>query len=274
MKKITIVWSLMIIIAWGCSQKKPAEKTILGMGTDYVYFPQVLNGKIKEFRETNYWAAEKDGKITKGNPATWEDLDSVGSTKNIVAYFDITGSLTKYDLVDENNVTRYSTIGTIENGKYVRLEDKLKDSTYQYTLPEYDSQGFLVGGKRYRPIVDTLMTSFIITNDEKGNYTKIEFFNFKNQLRGYQAFSLNELGKVIETKFFTRDDTLMQTYVNTYDDKGLITTQKIYIEKPKSTISWDIRNLEFDDHGNVLMLFSNIDEGKFKLVAERTYIYY
>ena len=274
MKRITIIWSLTIIFVWGCSQKKPVEKTILGMGTDYVYFPQVLNGKIKELRETNYWASEKDGKISKGNPATWEDLDSAGSTRNIVAYFDNTGSLTKYDLVDENNVIRYSTIGTIENGKYVRWVDKLTDSTYQYTIPEYDSQGYLIGGKSYRPIVDTLMTSFIITNDEKGNYTRIDFFNFKNQLRGYQAFSLNELGQVIETKFFTRDDSLMQTFVNTYDDKGLLNTQKIYIEKPKSTISWDVQDLEFDDHGNVLLIFSNIDEGKFKLVAERTYVYY
>ncbi len=27
MKKITIVWILMIILAWGCSQEKPVEKT-------------------------------------------------------------------------------------------------------------------------------------------------------------------------------------------------------------------------------------------------------
>jgi len=274
MKKVAIFWILLIILVWGCTQKKPVEKTILGMGTDYMYFPEVLNGKIKELREINYWAAEKDGKITKGNPATWKDLDSAGSTRNLVAYFDNTGSLTKYDLLDENNVIRNSTIGTIENGKYVRWEFKLKDSTYQYMIPEYDSQGYFGGGKVYRPIVDTLISRFIITNDEKGNYTRIEYFNFKNQKGSYQVFALNELGKVIETKFFTRDDTLRQTFVNTYSDKGLLTTQKVYIEKPKSTISWDVQDLEFDDHGNVLLIFSNIDEGKFKLVAERTYVYY
>ena len=274
MKKITIICILAIIFAWGCTQKKPVEKTILGMGTDYLYFPEVLNGKIKELRETNYWAAEKDGKITKGNPTTWKDLDSVGSTKNLIAYFDMTGALTKYDLLDENNLIRYSTIGTIEYGKYVRWEDKLKDSTYQYTIPEYDSQRYFVGGKVYRPIVDTLISRFVIKNDEKGNYTKIENFNFKNQKGSYQVFALNELGKVIETKFFNKYDTLRQTFVNTYNDKGFLTIQKVFIEKPKSTNVWDVQDLEFDDHGNVLLIFSNIDKGKFKLVAERTYIYY
>ena len=274
MKKIAFFWILTVIFAWGCSQKKPVEKTILGMGTDYVYFPQVLNGKIKELRETNYWAAEKDGKITKGNPATWKDLDSVGSTRNLVAYFDNNGSLTKYDLVDENNVIRYSTIGTIENGKYIRWEEKIKDSTYRYMIPEYDSQGYSVGGKRYRPGVDTLLGSVVITNDAKGNYTRIEFFNNKKELRGYQVFTLNETGKIIDTKFFTKDDTLRQTFVNTYNEKGSLIGQKVNIEKPKRTILWDVKDLEFDDHGNVLMIFSNIDEGKFKLVGERTYIYY
>ena len=274
MKKITIIWILAVILPWGCTQKKPVEKTILGMGTDYMYFPETLNGKIKELRETNYWANEKDGKITKGNPATWKDLDSVGSTQNLVAYFDITGTLTKYDLVDENNVIRNSRILTIENGKYVRWEFKLKDSTFQYVIPEYGSQGYFTGGKVYRPIVDTLISRFVITYDEKGNYTRLEYFNFKNQKGSYQVFRLNEPGKVIETKFFTKDDTLVQTFVNTFSDKGFLTTQKVYIEKPKSTTSWDVQDLEFDDHGNVLLIFSSIDEGKFKLVAERTYLYY
>jgi len=274
MKKIAIIWILAIIFAWGCTQKKPVEKTILGILTDYENCPEVLNGKIKELRETNYWAAEKDGKITKGNPATWKDLDSAGSIQNFVAYFDTTGTLTKFDRLDENNVIRYSRIVTIENGKYVRYEFKLKDSTYQYLIPEYDSQEYFVGGKVYRPIVDTLISSFIITNDDKGNWTRVEYFNFKNQKGNYEVFALNELGKVIETKFFNKDDTLKQTFVNTYNDKGFLATQKVLTEKPKSTVQWDVQDLVFDDHDNNLLIYSNIDQGKFKLVAERTYIYY
>jgi len=274
MKKITIVWIMAIIFAWGCAEKKPVEKTTLGMGTDYMYFPEELNGKIKELKETNYWAAEQDGKITRGNPATWKDLDSVGSTKSFVAYFDVTGLLTKYDLTDEDKVIRNSTVGLIENGKLTRWDFKLKDSTYNYMIPEYDSQGYITGGKNYRPLVDTLISKVVVTNDEKGNYTKIEYFNFKDQKGNYQVFTYNDIGKVIETKFFTKDDTLRQTFMNTYNEMGFLVTQKVLIEKPSTVISWDVQDLEFDDHGNPSLIFSNIDGGKFKLVTERTYLYY
>lgn len=273
MKKITSIWILAIILAC-CTRQKTDEKTILGMGTDYVYFPEVLNGKIKEVREINYWAVEKDGKITKGTPATWKDLDSVGSTKNLVAYFDNMGSLTKYDLLDENNVIRNSTIAISENGKVVRWDFKLNDSTYQYMIPEYDSQGFYVYGKFYKPLADTLLRRVVITNDKKGGYTRFEYFNFNNQKGSYQIFILNDLGKVIETKFYTRDDTLRQTFMNTYNDKGSLSAQKILIEKPKSSIAWNVQLLKADEHDNSLLVYNNIDEGKFKLIAERTYVYY
>lgn len=274
MKKNKFICGLTMLIVCSCAQQKPVEKTVLGMGTDYMYFPETLTGKIKELRETNYWAVEKDGKITKGSPITWKDLDSVGSTKNLVAYFDDKGALTRYDLVDENNVIRNSTVGTIENGKVVRWDFMSKDSTTEYVIPEYDSQGYFAGGKAYGPKVDTLVYRFVITNDEKGNYAKLEYFNFRNLKGSYQVFSLNELGKVVETKFFNKYDTLRQTFINTYNDKGFLATQTVNIERPKSTVTWDVQDLLFDDHGNWLQCFSNVDEGKFKLVAERTYIYY
>lgn len=263
-----------LLISGGCTQEKSAEKTTLGMFTDYANSPEVFNGKVKELRETNYWAAEKDGKITKGKPASWTDLDSVGSTQNFVAYFDTTGAVTRLDHLDENNAIRSSRIATIDNGKYARWEFKLMDSTYQYMIPEYDSRGYIVSGKVYRPIVDTLISRFIATNDEKGNFTKVEFLNFKNQKGNYQLFTLNELGNTIETKLFTKDDTLIQSFVNTYNDKGFLASQKVYVEKPKSTISWVVQDLEFDDHDNCSLIYNNIDEGKFKLVTERTYSYY
>jgi hypothetical protein len=274
MKKISIIPILAIIIAWGCSQKKPAEKTLLGMGTDWMYYPEVMNGKIKEVRETNYWAAEKDGKIVKGIPATWKDLDSVGSTKNFIAYFDITGVMTGYDLLDEENVIRESSIGTMENGRVVRWEAKLIDSTVQYFIPEYDSRGYFIGGKGYRPGVDTLMGSNIVTNDEKGNYIRTENFNFKNQKGSYVVFTLNDIAKVVDVKFFSKDDTLRLTYENTYNDKGFLATQKTFSKNTGNSSLWLAQDLEFDDHGNHVLIYYNIDDGKFKLVSERTYIYY
>jgi hypothetical protein len=275
MKKLTVFFIVLMLIGSGCTQKKPAEKTILGMGTDYVYFPETLNGKIKELRETNYWAAEKDGKITRGNPITWKELDSIGSTRNLVAYFDINGVVTRYDLVDENNVVRNSNIGTFENGKGIRWESKQNDSTLLYMIPEYDTKGSFVGGKTYRPIADTVINSFAISYDENGNYTRIENFNYKGMKGSYQVLIYhNEPMKVIETQFYSKDDTLRQTFRTTFSEKGFLQLQEVIIEKPKSTETWKVQDLSFDDHGNWLQALNDVDEGKFRLVAERTYVYY
>jgi len=274
MKTITIIWILTTFFAWGCSQKKPVERTILGMGTDYMYYPEVLNGKIKVLKETNYWAAEEDGKITKGVPATWKDLDSINSIKNFVAYYDNSGVLTRYDHIDENNVIRSSSVATVENGVYVKWENKSKDSTVNYMIPEYNSKKYLTGGKIYRPIVDTLISGFVITYDEKGNYTRIEYFDSKNQKRSYQVFTLNDLGNVIEVKFYSGADSLLLTFENTYNDKGFLVSQKSINENQKETSLWISEEMEFDDHDNVVLISNNIDDGKFRIVAERVYTYY
>jgi hypothetical protein len=274
MKKIVFIWGLCVLLACSCAQQKSADKTVLGLGTDYMYFPETMHGKVKQLTETNYWAVEKDGKITKGNPMTWKDLDSVGSTKNIVADFDEKGSLTKYDLIDENKVIINSTIGIVENGRYTKLLYKIKDSIAQYQITDYDNRGFISGGKMYNAQNDTVLFSFKFSTNDKGNYTKIEFFNPKGLKGSSQVFALNTAEKVIEAKFLNKNDTLRQTFINTYNDKGFLATQTVRTEKPASTISWEVNYLLFDDHGNWLQNYSNIENGKYKLIAERTYVYY
>jgi hypothetical protein len=274
MKKIVFIWGLCVLIACSCAQQKSADKTVLGLGTDYMYYPETLHGKIKHLTETNYWAVEKDGKITKGNPMTWKDLDSVGSTKNIVADFDEKGSLTRYDLIDENKVAINSTIGIIENGRYKKLLYKIKDSTAQYQITDYDDRGFISGGKMYNAQNDTVLFSFKFNNDDKGNYTKIEFFSPKGLKGSSQVFALNEAGKVIEAKFFNKYDTLRQTFLNSYDDKGTLVKQTVKTERPVSSTTWNLKDLLSDDHGNWIQSYSNVENGKFKLFVERTYVYY
>ena len=274
MKKISFFCILAFLFIAGCTQKKPIEKTILGMGTDYWLYPETLKGKVKEVKEQNYWAIEKDGKMTKGDLMTWKDLDSIGSTKNFVAYFDTAGVLTRIDRLDDDNSIRYSSIGIFENGRCIRMENKLKDSTYSYQILEYDNLGYFIGGSYYRPINDTLLSKAVLTHDGKGNYTKIESFNPKNERTSLRTLTLNNEGKVIDVKFFNKNDSLMANYINTYDDKGFIIRTQSIIENPRSTSTWDMKNLAYDDHGNLLECFSNIDDGKYKIMLVRSYIYY
>jgi hypothetical protein len=274
MKKI-IFLSLIIslIIGSWSNNNKPVEKTVLGMWTDYYLIPTTLKGKVNEVKELNYWAADKDGKITKGELMTKKDLDSIGSTQNLVAYFDNKGTLMRYELLDRENVIQ-NRLGTIENGKCIRWDLKLKDSTFLYIVPQYDKLGYIIEGSSYRPIVDTLVNKVVLTYDSKGNYTKIEYFNYKNQKTGYHVCSLDKDGNYIEAKYFNKNDSLAYTLTTTYDKNGSIIKQKTFDEKTKSSGIWDYKDLKLDVHGNWVESYANIDNGKYKVFIERSYIYY
>jgi hypothetical protein len=273
MKKIIFLSLVIALIVGSCNKNKPVETTVLGMWTDYYLMPNTLKGKVKEMKELNYWAIDKEGKITKGELMTKKYLDSIGSTPNLIAYFDDKGTLIKYDNLDGENVIQ-STIGTIENGKCIRWDYKLKDSTASYIIPEYDNLGYLIGGKEYRPLVDTLMDKAVFTHDSKGNITKFEYFNYKNQKTGYHVCSLDEKGNCIEAKYFNKADSLRNVMTNTYDDNGNVIKQQTFVEKTKSTVIWDYKDLKLDDHGNVIGYYTNIDNGKYKVFVERSFIYY
>jgi hypothetical protein len=273
MKKIAFVCVLAILFAFGCTQKKPAEKTVFGMWTDYYLIPNTFKGKVKEMKELNYWAVENDGKITKGELMKRKDLDSVGSTPNLIAYFDDHGIMTRYDRLDKENIAQ-SRIGTIENGKYKRWDEKVKDSTTSYFIPEYDNSGFIVGAKGYGPLSDTLISKLVAVHDSKGNFTRFEYFDYKNQRTGYHVCTLDEKGNLLEAKYFNKDDSLRSTLTNIYDDNSNMIKQLTTTEKPKSTSTWDYKDLKLDDHGNVIEYYSNIDNGKYKIYTERIFIYY
>jgi len=261
------------LIIGSCAEKKPADTTLLGMWTDYTLIPARLNGKVKEVTELNYWAVEKDGKMTRGDLMTRKDLDSVGSTKNLKAYFDMTGNLTKYEVLNKEDVFQTIT-PTMENRKWTRCDYKQGDSLIYYVITQCDDLGYIVTATRYRPLVDTIINKYVLTNDGKNYYTKFEYFNYKNQRTGYQECTLDEKGNVLETKFYNKADSLALTMKNFYDEKYNIIRQETTAENPKGFSTWVYKDLKTDDHGNWIESLADIDNGKYKIFAERIYVYY
>lgn len=266
MKKLGAILILAAFIAAGFIQKNPVEKTVLGMGTDYFTNPEILNGKVKLLRETNYWGIEKDGKIVKGKQMTWKDLDSVNSTKNFVAYFDEKGSLKQLDHFDVNNVIHDSGTGRNENGKYTSWNYKLSGKDYSHSHMSYDDMGFVTGSEQHSP-KDSLMRKQVATPG-KGYYTKMEYFDPKGKKLFYQVLTLNNEGKVIDLLGYNGKDSLVYRSQNTYDEKGLMKKQNT------GNAVWDYKYLKFDQNGNWLELVATIDNGKYRIFAERYYEYY
>jgi len=267
-------WILVILLVSSCGQKKAEDKTLMGFGSQYVFFPEKLNGKVKEMHETNYWAVEQDGKFTKGNPMTLKDLDSVGTLRNAIEYFDESGNLTKEESIDENNVVLVRTARTFENGKNVKVERFRADTSYVYSKPEYNAEGLLTGGKYYRTGKDTLVQTQVLSYDGNGNLTKLEYLNYKNEKAFTQELTVDEEGHVINLRFLNNRDSLSQSIEQKFDNKGFLTDQIARVVKPAQTIIWKFTPLKYDDHGNHILWLQDIDNGKFKFLTERTFIYY
>lgn len=273
MKKFTLFGLTIALIIGGCAKNKPIETTVLGMWTNYYLIPATLKGKIKSIKELNFWAIEKDGKITKGELMTRKDLDSIGSTPNFIAHFDDKGTLIKHDVLDGENIVE-SIVGIVENGKCIRFDNIVKDTTTYYIIPEYDNLGFLVGANVYKPSVDTITEKYIFSHDSKGNFTKFEYFNYKGQKTGYNVLSPDEKGNVLVSKYYNKADSLRSTMTNTYTDNGSIIKQQVFNEKQKITGTWDYKDLKLDNHDNVIESYANVNNGEYKIFTERFYIYY
>jgi hypothetical protein len=156
----------------------------------------------------------------------------------------------------------------------VRWEYSRADTCFNYYIPEYDTDGFLKGGKLYRCGADTLIASNVLTHDAKGNYTKVENMNFRNNKGGSEELVFNDDGRITEVRFINSKDTLDQSFLNEYDEKGFMTGQKVMDGKSNMKSSWKISALKYDEHGNCTQILSDVDNGKFRLIAERSYIYY
>lgn len=281
MKTITFTCVMAIVIIVGCSQKKPDMKTILSCG-EYYFSPEILKGKVKTFKEQNYWAIEKDGMITKGDLIAWKDIDSVGLSHSFIVYFDNSGSATRCDLLYDDNTIKFSSVFTYANGKCIRRDDIPIDITKlswflqpKYWIPlSYDVSGHLISGADFRTKVDTLMERQISTYNDKGNVTKMDCFDSRNKKWESRMFAYDSKGNVTQMKFFGKNDSLVYTALSEFNDAGFLT--KIdYVDGNSGIVTkCVIKDISFDDHGNLLEYFTNIDDGKYKILSERSIIYY
>jgi hypothetical protein len=132
---------------------------------------------------------------------------------------------------------------------------------------QYDNLGYIIGSDHYN-LKDSLLRKQVLTHDGKGNYTKNEYFDSNGKKLYYQFLSLNDKGKVINMMAYDGKDSLLSKSINTYNEKGLLVKQNT------GNSVWDYKYLKFDKNGNWLELAAIIDNGKFRVFAERYYEYY
>lgn len=266
-----VIFILTAAIVVGCNQKKHEGSAILGIGTPYFFVPEFMKGKVKKVTETLYWAKDENGQVSKGNAITWKELDSIRFSHNFSAYIDESGIISKLEILYENGSVHDYWQASIENGKWVRVDNFFKDSLTHYGKYFYDDKGCLVEVQGFRPGVDTLLAKWVITNNSQCQYIKIEYFNSKNKFTGRNEFARNELGRVIGPKYFNKKDSLTHSETITYNDHNLYDSQESF-SKGKSNGKWSL-TYTYEKEGNWETAILS-KEGKPVLFVERSYIYY
>lgn len=271
--KNVITWISLILIAASCAQEKSAEKTEYGLLTDYNLIPSTMHGKVKQVKELNYRAELKDGKITKGKLLSKKELDSIGSTTNTIIEFNADGIWVNYMHLDLENVLN-TRVARIENGRCVGRDHKIADSTYLYSKLEYDNNGLPSGIKNYKPGVDTLTGSTVFTRNDKSIITRFDYFNSKGIKTFYNICTPDENGNYVEVSLFDNADNLLSSTINTYDKNNNLLTQTVTDKKTGVKSVWVYKDYKLDEHGNYTSYFTDIDDGKSKLIVERTISYW
>ena len=259
-------------MAIGCMNNKPAAYTILGDYTPYNAFPEKLNGKVEKVIEKNYWTIPDGETFKKGNRITIKDRDSIGWTNDFEVIYDVTGGLVSYIGIDENDKTISKWELLRENGLLTSAKATENDTVRMNQKIKCNTGGEVAEIGYYRPVVDTLVGTFIITSSEKKDTVTYQFVNFKGKKGGKNINLYNGEGQFLRRETYDMDGTFTGSVEVKYNDKGKLSELSFY-DKDRKSAGVNHFTYEYDQKGNWTKAIAKDDRG-FVVIEERTYTYF
>ncbi len=257
------------ILCLGCSDNKPAEKTVVGLFTPYQYFPESVNGRVKEIKETNYFPVEKEGKIVAGVRLTRADLDSLNFTPDFIVRFNEFGLAESVDHLDENDdVFEYWKI-TNDSVYPVSAEFWIKDSIVNLSkitkIDENSYQWDIIN-----PKTDTLRNRAILMYADKSLKNLNWFSSSGKPLSSFEW--TYDPSKHLTGYTYSSNDTVRGGMNFTFNERGLFEIQEIFnkITGKSDKIRYEY---EYDNAGNWIKIVAFRDENPL-IVGVREYKYY
>ena len=269
MKKVFLILCVPLLI-WGCAKQKPVDQTVIGIFTPFAYFPETVNQKVKEVKETNYLPMEREGKIVAGTPVSADVRDSIGWTGDFLAQFNESGFIVKIsdlnekgettgDWVVENNPDFYINGKRIINDKTTTLLKikKLEDGMYGFEV--FDSE------------TDTLQNKIGMKFKDRNKYDYIQLYNYKGEPEGKFTYTYDDSGYL--TGFtYSLADTVRSGSNFIINEKGFFKTQESF-NKSRNTSKTYNYEYEYDDTGNWIKSIA-YNNDKPIIVSLREYVYY
>lgn len=269
MKKLIFIFSV-TLLNWGCSNQKPVEKTVIGLFTPYSYFPETINKKVREVKETNYLPVEKNGKIEAGNPLTAADKDSINWTNDFIVRFNELGLAEKVtDLNEKGEATGTWDIKT-ELGYYISAKRVVKDSVIVMNKITHQN------GQNYRievldPVLDTLRNKLEIEFNADKKYGSLQWFNYKGIPTFKYNYSYDPEGNLSGYEV-SRNDSIRGGMNFTHNEKGFVKTQETF-SKIRGTSELFSYEYEYDEAGNWIKCIAYTNNKPY-VVGLREYTYY
>ncbi|MGQ7867815.1 hypothetical protein [Sunxiuqinia sp. sy24] len=260
-----------LLFSCAAQEMKPAEKTVLSIFTPYFYFPETLNGNIQTLKEVNYWAKKEDGGITAGERISMADRDSlIQWTNDMEVSFDESGNVTQTIFLDENDNSFghwsvESSEGKISKASWIR-----QDTTRNYVQVSYPQENEKIM-ERFHAQTDTLINYAVITLNDQGLKTSIQWYNAMEEPRGYIRFNYNLAGK-LDNYTITNSDTLQVQMNFVTNDHGFFQSQEVYSARDSTTEVY-VYEYTYDDKGNWTS-YTGYKDGNPQVVCKRSYTYY
>lgn len=233
---------------------------------------EFINGQVKSLAETVYWAIEKDGEFVKGESITRKERDSIRILSDFTVHFYENGLHKRTDYYSYDGKINYWET-EIEGDQMLKSTWTWKDTARYYFLYENNDNNHFIGGKGYRPIVDTLVNGVALEVNEDGFSISARFFNENDELASWNTNALTEENLTTEYKNYSESDSLLQHMKLEYNARGLITVETHL--KPNGEIERDFISeyTAYDDMDNWVSMIMR-DEKGVVVICERVYEYY
>jgi hypothetical protein len=272
MRKLISTSLVVMLVFSGCSHKK-TDTTVLTWGTDYSQTPEYLNGRVKEVIQNSYWAIVKDGKVENGALLTMKNNLDSGVLSGFHALYGDSGKLIRCDYYGDNQKVNWSIATEIKDGRVVKENWIRNDTVFANSYFHHDNKGFIDSIRMVNALADTTNAFLVLTNDEKGNYTRMDVLNSKRIPANYSLRTLDDRGRVTKTvNYLAKNDTIQGQSIFAYNDHGFCDSFTLIDKKNKPVVILTATST-YDDKGNwTRMVWSK--NGKPWGIDERSYIYY
>jgi hypothetical protein len=221
MKKNIFVMVLAIAVLFPGCKKETKDFTIIGQlyNTWSHGSQEKMKGKVRELKQTHFWAAEENGKVVKGKPVTAEDRKTTPLGRDFVEQYNESGTTTRYTSFSDDGKPAMDVKADVDGKIFKGAQYFLNDTIWGYAKYKYDGDK-LIEADGFNPHNDSLMSSIKYTYDANGYISKIQAFDSKGQSIGYVERTRNTEGLEVVVSNFDGNGKETSQLDYTYNSKG------------------------------------------------------